>query len=326
MHIIDRILLREGFADNPPVLLDIGASGSIHHKWKRIARHSICIIFDADEREMGYAVKESSKYKKLYIYNRIVTDKPVSEAVFYFTRSPYCSSLLKPDNESLNNWAFAELFEVERKTMLKTTTLPQVLNEIGIRKVDWFKTDSQGTDLRLFDSLSDNLVKRVLAVEFEPGIIDAYEGEDKLFSLMAYMEKLPYWMTSLNIKGSQRINREISATRLSRFDNKNLSVLLKTSPGWGEVSYLHTFAEDSSYLDKRDFLLGWVFAIVEQQYGFALEIAVKANKQFQDPIFAELEDFALKKIKRGYLKLPFSFITRVAGKLLRITAKLIGMR
>lgn len=321
MNIIDKILSREEFKDKPPVLLDIGASGAIHLKWKGIAKHSVCIAFDADVREMGYVVKESSGFRKLYLYNSIVTDRPISAPEFYLTKSPYCSSLLQPKQQSLDNWAFAELFEVERKVKLKAAALPMVLEEIGIRKIDWFKTDSQGMDLRLFDSLGDEHINKILVAEFEPGIIDAYEGEDKLWSLMAYMEKRPFWMTALDIKGSQRINREITTERLSGFDKKMLQALLKASPGWGEVSYMNSFAKDALCLEKRDFLLGWVFAVTEKQYGFALEIAMKGYGRFNDPVFFELRDHACKLIKIGYLKLPAYIVKKVNQKL----SDLLGM-
>jgi hypothetical protein len=282
---IDTVLRRNEFEERPPVLLDIGASGEIHRKWKRIAKYCIGIAFDADLREMNYVVKESSGLRKLYVFNSIVTEQPADEMEFYLTRSPYCSSLLKPAQESLNKWAFAELFEVNKTVKLKTATLPSILQEIGLGKIDWFKTDSQGTDLRLFTSLGEEHVKKVLVAEFEPGIIDAYEGEDKLWSLLAYMEKQPFWMNSLDIRGTQRIERTIMKERLSGLDRKIVSALLKTSPGWGEVSFFNTFENDSTHLDKRDFLLGWVFAMIEKQYGFALELAVKGSHRFKDPMF-----------------------------------------
>ena len=34
-----------------PVLIDIGASGTIHEKWETLAKYSVCIAFDADSRD-----------------------------------------------------------------------------------------------------------------------------------------------------------------------------------------------------------------------------------------------------------------------------------
>ena len=58
---------------------------------------------------------------------------------------------------------------------------------LKINKIDWFKTDSQGIDLRLFKSLNIEIQNKVIVAEFEPGIIDAYKNEDKLYRLVGYM-------------------------------------------------------------------------------------------------------------------------------------------
>jgi len=322
MSIIDTVLSRPEFIDRPPVLLDIGAAGEIDRKWRALARHSVCIAFDADDRQMGYVIKETSGYRKLYVYNCIVTDQTTGEAEFYLTDSPQCSSLLIPRQESLGNWAFGDWFRVERSLRLKTVALPQVLTELEIDKVDWFKSDSQGTDLRLFKSLGEERIARVLAAEFEPGIIDAYRGEDKLWSLLAYMDDKPFWMTSLQVKGSQRIAGAVAARRLGTWARRLLPALLKTSPGWGEVAYLNTFAGDTACLDLRDYLLGWVFAVVEEQYGFAVELAIKGQERFGDPLFPRLEAEALARLRSGYIRTPKYVLTTLCRKLARRLAVL----
>lgn len=316
---IDKILSRREFVDRPPVLLDIGASGAMHHKWRDIARYSIGISFDADARDMGYAAGAASGFKKYYVYNRLVTDRPSPVADFYLTRSPHCSSLLTPDQESLNKWAFAELFDVERVVTVVTMTLADVMNEAGIDKIDWFKTDSQGTDLRLFVSLGEELMDRVLVAEFEPGIIDAYKGEDKLWSLLAYMDKRPFWLNSLVVRGTERIERNVYAERSRRVGNGERQLqplLLPTSPCWGEVSYLNTFDGE---LEKRDFLLGWVFAMIEHQLGFAFELAIKGGRRFGDAVFEEMAEYSLASMSSEPSRLP-AVVGKILGTMKRIFA------
>lgn len=318
---IDQVLRRQEFAERPPVLLDIGAAGEIHSRWKRVAPYSVCIAFDADERELGFAKKETGAYRKLCVYNCIASEATAGEADFYLTRFPQCSSLLQPQNDRLNAWAFSDLFEVERKSKINTVPLSKVMEDAGVEKIDWFKSDSQGTDLRLFRSLGENGVDRVLVAEFEPGIIDAYEGEDKLWGILAYMEKRPFWMADLAIKGSQRIRRESIPDHSGLLLRRFAPVLLKTSPGWGEMTYINTFPPDAEYLDKRDYLLGWVFSMIEKQYGFALEIASRGFHRFDDPVFLELESDAIARIRLALLKLPLIASKFIAGRLANIIRK-----
>jgi hypothetical protein len=267
----------------PPVLLDVGASGEIHPKWQKIAKYSICIAFDADDREFGYTVNEAKGYRKLYVFNTLVTNSTTPEADFYLTRSPYCSSLLEPDHASLDRYNFGNLFEITKTVRLKTVHLQHALREIGIDKIDWFKTDSQGTDLRIFASLGEEITNRVLVAEFEPGIIDGYKGEDKLCNLMSFMDNRPFWMNDINICGVQRISKEALVDLSLRKVQPSLNV--RKSPCWAEVSYFNSFGVQACYLDLRDYLLGWIFALIEGQTGFALDIALQGKQRFGEPIF-----------------------------------------
>lgn len=301
MNIIDKILSSNLFTVNPPVLLDIGASGEIHPKWKPIAPYAICIAFDADDREMGYTVREAGGYRKLFVFNKLVTDNQNSEADFFLTKSPYCSSLLYPDHKSINNWNFGDLFDVEKTVRLKTAQLPAMLAEIGITKIDWFKTDSQGTDLRLFKSLGENTIDSVLVAEFEPGIIDGYIGEDKLWHIMAFMEKRPFWMSDIKICGTQRISKQTIEEKFKAFGGKiPPEMLFKTSPGWGEVTFINSFNSSNTCLNLRDHLLGWIFAIIEGQYGFAMDIARVGDKKFGGHIFQELGYVTFDIVSKKY--------------------------
>ena len=66
MNIIKKVFSHQSLIDKPPVLIDLGASGEIHKKWKAIAKHSICIAFDADTRDFKPTITEGCGWKKLY--------------------------------------------------------------------------------------------------------------------------------------------------------------------------------------------------------------------------------------------------------------------
>jgi len=60
----------------------------------------------------------------------------------------------------------------------------------------------------------------------------------------------------------------------------------KISPGWGEVCYLNTLQNEKA--DTRSYLLSYVFALLEKQYGFAIEVAEKAYSKTNDAFFKKL--------------------------------------
>jgi len=301
--LINKILSLKELVDKPPVLIDIGASGQLHKPWKNISKYSICIAFDADERKFNFVREEVGRFKRLLIYNCIVTDTDQSETDFYLTKSPYCSSLLEPDEEALKDWVFSEKFKVEKKVKLNSRALNSVLSDAKIDYVDWFKTDSQGTDLRLFASLPEKIMDKVLAAEFEPGILDSYHGEDKLYRLMEFMSDKNFWMSDIEIRGTQRISLEL-LKKITQNDiiKKLIQNSLKISPGWAEVKYINCFKEG---FEKRDYLLGWIFATISNQFGFALTVADQGLRQFGDEIFQEMKDHSARQIKLNVIKLKF---------------------
>ena len=226
-RIIDRILCRSDFIERPPVLIDIGASGELNPKWKLLAKHSVCIAFDADEREIRHIEMEPSHFKRLHVFNAVLTNKAQGKIPFYLTNSPFCSSSLKPDNQSLEDWFFADLFEVERRVELNSIDLPQVLKKLEI----------------------------------------------------AYVDRL-------------------------------MSELLKMSPGWAEVAFINTLQQDVLFTE-REFLLGWIFATLYLQHGYALELALKAAQKYGDSIFAELARVSTKQVKDKYRILPLLKLERI---------------
>lgn len=301
MSFIDKILLRKEFEEKPPVLVDIGASGNVHHRWRKITKYSICITFEPDSRKFGYIQKESKHYKKLFVFNCGAGNDDEKESKFYLTRSPYCSSFLKPNIEKLRPYSFAYKFIVENEVIYSIRGIRSILNELNIPYVDWYKSDSQGWDLRIFSSIGNEIIQKIIAAEFEPGIMDAYEGEDKLHQVLAYMEKFPFFLSRLDVKGISRI----SCNNLGKISS--IPVLQKIAieshkqiAGWGEMLYLNTFEGD--YLSSiRDYLLGIAIAILNQEYGFALELSQKARSVYNDSIFHEIEQYCIWKIRNTIL-------------------------
>jgi hypothetical protein len=323
MNLIDEVLQRPELVDRPPVLVDVGASGQIHGEWDRIARYAICIAFDADDRDFSENAQRAHPYRTLHLHNHIVTDTDAPELEFFLTRSPHCSSALAPDTEALRTWIFADLFDVERNVRLRARSFPEILKEHGLAYVDWFKTDSQGTDLRLFLSLGDAVARRVLAASFEPGIIDAYRGEDKLHAVLSQMDRLPFWMHAMHVRGTQRLSRELWETRVKPLTGNRLPLGLPTCPCWAEISYLNEL-EPKETFDLRDHLLAWVFATLERQHGYALDQARRGRDRFGDPLFSKLERSSMRRVASladRYLPLPakkaVGVLQRAAARLLR---------
>ena len=311
---------------SPPVLIDIGASGSPPGLWEGIASHSIYVGFDPDSRDLNDV--SDGLFLRSLIINRALTDiAGRAQVPLYLTRSPHCSSTLEPDTNALSEYLFAPRFEVQTTTDVACSTLDDVLDGVGLTEVSWIKTDSQGTDLRLFSSLSKSRRDHVMAVDMEPGLIDAYVGEDLFTTCHETMRKSGFWLSSLAVRGAARIQRSTltrEAERCSGIDEDLAQLALKTSPGWCECQYLRTldFLEEENACE-RDYLLLWVFAVVQGQWGFALDVAHACSAR-RPPVglASYMRDVCVAQIKADGAEA----IPGVASRLLRRLRRLQSTR
>lgn len=309
---IHRILCFEEFEEKPPVLIDIGASGALPHGWKILAPFSIYVGFDPDLRELNAAHEAKRSFRKQYLLNKIVAEEKGTRT-FYYTSSPFCSSTLPPDKEKLRDWSFADLFQVTETAEIEAIALADVLSELSVDYIDWFKTDSQGTDLRLFRSLGHSIMRKVIVAEFEPGILDAYAGEDKMHDVMTFMEGYPFWLSDLTIKGPQRISPRTLEAHFGRLERKAFHHLLKNSAFWGEMSYVNAFT-DKAMLTKRNLLLGWIFSTLKEQHGFSIELAQLGSSLFGHSIFQDLLNDSIRSIRKRRWKVPLNLFLKVLRK------------
>lgn len=295
--IIDNILSNQLFKDKPPVLIDIGASGQIFEKWTLIADKSICIAFDADDRDFSYsAVDTSTGYLKMYKFNRIVLPSGMNDCTFYLTGDPHCSSTLKPNTESLKDWVFAPLFKVEKEVTLPVVTIDECLENININYIDWYKVDSQGIDRDIFLSINDDVRRKILAADFEPGILDAYFKENKLSGLLKMLDEESYWISTFDVRKIQRLDPKYV----------DLSPSLIGGPAWAGITALK---EIDSKCDLRSSLLLIVFSLIEGQWGYALQVC-EASKEI-DPIFNLIQAQILSDIRNQEHNLFFKISRRL---------------
>ena len=303
-NLIRKILKEPELKDKPPVLVDIGASENINSKWKQIAKYSVCLAFDADERDFQIIEKEQSNYKKLYVYNCIASDKEEGKVDFFLTSSPYCSSVLEPDIEKLKPHIHSQLFNVEKKVKQNSIHIQKAIDNAKLDYVDWYKSDSQGIDLRLFKSLDEKILKKVIVAEFEPGIIDAYINEDKLYSVIKELNESGFWLSDIQIKGVPRLSKEsLDAEFKGNLFKKLIKESLKKAPGWGEMTFINSF--DNREFGRREYLLGWLFISLEGHHSFAFELAVKGFKKFNYQLFNELKNYSKHRMKREVYRLKF---------------------
>ncbi len=301
--IIDIIFEIPEIKEKPPVLIDIGASKFINPIWKIIGQKSIIVALDADKRDIEYIETIRKDYPKLILVNKIIAPKSLinnAQCSLYLTKSPYCSSILKPNIELLQNFHYSDYFEIEEEQKLEAIDLPSLLNEFNIDYIDWFKTDAQGIDLRLFDSLDNKVQNEVIVAEFEPGLLPFYIGEDVLLHIMNYMSKLDFHIGDIDVKGPIRINKnDYNSLYSSKIGEKIAKHVLKKQPGWATIQYYNNLTNRSG---ARAFYISWLFQSLLKNHPYAYSLAQQASR-FSD--HGELNRYILNYSKSQLTGLLF---------------------
>jgi FkbM family methyltransferase len=313
MTLLDRVFSHESLRDDPPVLVDVGASGGSHPVWRRIARYSVGLGFEPDSRETKALSEAQRTFRRWCFCDKLViADELATTAELHLTESPYCSSTLPPDEAALVSWAFAGLFATKEKRRLPAITLEAALREQGLRRIDWLKCDTQGTDLRIFQSLPTETRSQVSALEFEPGVIDAYVGEEKLHHVLAAMEAEPFWLCDLAVQQSPFGALSLLEARLGP---RLARQYRRFGPGaaiCANATYLHR-VEGTPPLEIRRQLLLWVFAMELRQPAFACMVAETGIRSSGDPLFETLARVSTTSMRKAVWR---AMAKRAWGKLI----------
>jgi len=121
-----------------------------------------------------------------------------SEGTRTFTTRSFVSvsSLLEPDPELIAKYGVEREYEVVERTELTTRTLPSLLAQEDIARVDLLKTDLEGLDFEVLMSCGA-LLDSALCIRCELRIEPFYEGEPKLHAALAAFDERGFDLQSL---------------------------------------------------------------------------------------------------------------------------------
>jgi FkbM family methyltransferase len=202
------LLIEQGIE---PVLVDIGASGNVHSTWQRLAKISVGIGFDPDARDLPPQFQ--SAYRRAILVPKIIVGRGSAgfqTTPFYLTAFPACSSSLLPNTALLDQYVFRDLFDIHQTIEVPAGILPDLLQAEGIDHIDWLKLDTQGTDLRILQSLSSEWLDRLSVIEVEPGYDTFYQGEDTFHQIHAWLLDHGFWLARMTNQAYPRVSVEVA--------------------------------------------------------------------------------------------------------------------
>ncbi|MHB8760496.1 MAG: FkbM family methyltransferase, partial [Thiobacillus sp.] len=176
-------------------LIDIGSSGSLDSKWAPIKELINLVGFDPNREECERQNKLPSQYRSSVFLPYAVHGKDGVETL-YKTRSIYCYSLLKPNKQWLDRFAFHDLFDVRGEEAIAVRAIDKI-EELNGFSPDVIKIDVQGLELPIL-SKAGRLLESAFYVETETGFTANYVGETTFSQLDAFMQANGFLMFDIN--------------------------------------------------------------------------------------------------------------------------------
>lgn len=156
----------------PAVIVDVGAAGGAHRRWRQLGRDVFVIGFEPDHRaarpERGDVVSEW--------FSEALSSKRQT-ATLYVTRWSTNTSLLRPNRSLIDGiYSTPTDFDIIEERTIECVSLDELLKGRA-QQPDAVKLDTQGSELYILQGAQRTLEKSVFAVESEVEFVELYEKQ-----------------------------------------------------------------------------------------------------------------------------------------------------
>ena len=157
------------------VLMQVGATGEPPAVWNNIASQSTYVGVGPWAQPSRQGLLDG--FKKTYIVEKIATITDTERVLVNITKDAIYSSILKPHPQAITDFVAPDLAS-DRELFLPTSTLDAIVSSLALPGIDWLTTNINGVDVPLFQSLTEDTRRRVLAVDTCLDLVDLFVGQN----------------------------------------------------------------------------------------------------------------------------------------------------
>jgi len=182
--------------------VDIGSSGQTDQSWSKVKSIIRYVGFDPNEEECIVQNSTHSEFRSA-IYLPYAIHAYTGKGLLFKTRDKYCYSLLKPNKQWLERFAFKNLFEVVEEEWINVKALKEI--NLTNFQPDILKIDVQGLELDILSS-DPEFMNSIFCLETENGFVENYIGETTFADMSRFLSNLGFIMFDINV--NHRIPRD----------------------------------------------------------------------------------------------------------------------
>lgn len=283
-------------------LVDVGATGGVNSRWKKIQEYVYPILFDPDPR----AAFPDTGFEQLVV-NTALNNVP-GRVSLNLCKKPQVSSLYKPDCKFLELYTNPDRFRVVDKLELDAETLDGQMIENGLERVDFIKLDTQGSELDILMG-SRRTLSDVIGIETEIEFSRMYQGQHLFGDLDRFLQSQGFFLFDI-----RRTYWGLRGLRDNRFVRKSRD---KGILMFGDALY---FRLPDSIIDDADGDKCFRAALCFSVYGYDDHAMYLVERSLERKILTSddaviLRDILAENMSRGKRLLSRQVITAVLRSL-----------
>lgn len=182
------------------VFLDVGAMGGPELPQFRYLCQRNLITYVGLEPQESECARLKQMFPEGIFLPVAVGDKDESRSL-YLTVSPACTSVLKPNQDVLQQYPIASCFQVVNTDMVPLTRIEKLVLETQIPQPDFIKCDAQGFDYQVLQGCGD-VLDGVIGIELECQFKQVYEEQKTFFDIKSLLESRGFILRDIKHQGA----------------------------------------------------------------------------------------------------------------------------
>ena len=294
------------------VLMEVGATGEPPTAWNNIASQSTYVGVGPEaqppQQNLFY------DFKKIHIVKNIATITETESVLLNVTKNALYSSILKPHPRAIRDYVDPDLAPAAELS-LPASTIDAIVRGLSLPGIDWLRTNINGIDVPVFQSLAEDTRRGILAVDTCLDLVDTFVGQNSDVARYPEFINEGFWLSRVFPYGPIRMRRE-SLTKINALDGsidqRFLTNHHRRTPGWLFVRFFRTAESlEERQLPPRDYLVLWTFALLDGQVGFAADLLAVYERRFgADRLFQAMQRETLIRFKSLRPRTPLLTIAR----------------